>query len=53
MLIGPKKRLVEGDTVPLTLTFSDGTMIKVDAMVCKRNQAIQRGGLNSLLKTYL
>jgi len=41
MLIGPEKRLVEGDTVPLTLTFSDGTVIEVDAMVRKREQMMQ------------
>ncbi len=33
MLVGLEKPLEEGQTIPLTLTFQDGTKVKVDAKI--------------------
>lgn len=33
MLVGLEKPLEEGQTIPLTLTFEDGTKVKVDAKI--------------------
>ena len=38
MLIGPKKVPVEGETVPLTLIFDDGSERQVEAVVQKGKQ---------------
>ena len=43
MLIDLKQQLKEGDTVPVTLTFDDGSTRKVDAAV-KKPQAAMPGG---------
>lgn len=38
MLIGPEQRLVAGDRVPLTLHFSDESVVTIEAEVRKREQ---------------
>ncbi|MFP4154736.1 MAG: copper chaperone PCu(A)C [Halothiobacillaceae bacterium] len=42
MLIGPQTPLAAGDVVPITLHFSDGSVMQVDAEVRRRDQ-MKRG----------
>jgi copper(I)-binding protein len=37
MLIGPEKALVAGETVPVTLSFADGSSETVTVLVKKRS----------------